>query len=85
MQKADAPEMPVHWSVFEGVPQKRKVRLPPNHGHSRRRRPPLRPRSSHVFPPLSGYSSVDDTPTIPQAINVRDRSYATARSILEGD
>jgi hypothetical protein len=33
MQKADAPEMPVQWSVFEGVPPKRKVRFPPNVRH----------------------------------------------------
>ena len=29
MQKADAPEMPVQWSVFEGMPPKRKVRFHP--------------------------------------------------------
>jgi hypothetical protein len=32
MQKADAPEMPVHWLVFEGVPPKRKVHFPRNAG-----------------------------------------------------
>lgn len=36
MQKADAAEMPVDLSVFEAVPSKRKVCLPPSSGHRRR-------------------------------------------------